>query len=244
MNAFGPYASYTEVEFAQFGEGGLFLVTGDTGAGKTTIFDAITFALFNKTSGMDREVNTLRSDYAKETEETFVELTFSHKGRIYELYRSPQYERLKKNGTGFTTKTAKAELRREPDTPIEGTKQVNEAIEDLLRINYEQFKQISMIAQGEFREVLNADSKKRGEILQKIFSTEGYKKMGNFMEERYKKAHGGMAELFRSIEQDFDGIWYDEDSSYVDEIEEEKRKDQAEHTQYQIEHKINLLKKT
>ena len=242
MNAFGPYASYTEVEFAQFGEGGLFLVTGDTGAGKTTIFDAITFALFNKTSGMDREVNTLRSDYAKETEETFVELTFSHKGRIYELYRSPQYERLKKNGTGFTTKTAKAELRREPDTPIEGTKQVNEAIEDLLRINYEQFKQISMIAQGEFREVLNADSKKRGEILQKIFSTEGYKKMGYLMEERYKKAYGGMAELFRSIEQDFDGIWYDEDSSYVDEIEEEKHKDQAEHTQYQIEHKINLLK--
>ena len=241
MNAFGPYASKIEVEFEQFGEGGLFLITGDTGAGKTTIFDAITFALFNKTSGTDREVNTLRSDYAKESEDTFVELTFSHMGRIYQIFRSPQYERLKKNGTGVTRQPAKAEFRREPDTPIEGTKQVDEAVEQLLKINYEQFKQISMIAQGEFREVLNADSKKRGEILQKIFSTEGYKKMGFLMEERYKKAYGEMADLFRSIDQYFDGVRYDENSAYAEEIEEEKKKGNSEHTQYQINRKIELL---
>lgn len=241
MNAFGPYASSESVEFNQFGEGGLFLITGDTGAGKTTIFDAITFALFNKTSGMDREINTLRSDYANEKEETFVELTFSHMGRIYQIYRSPQYEKLKKNGTGVTTKTAKARLVREPDTPIEGTKQVNEAVEDLLKINYDQFKQISMIAQGEFREVLNADSKKRGEILQKIFSTGGYKKMGSIMELRYKKAYGEMADIFRSINQYFDGIQYAEDSKFVSAIEEQKKMLHTDRTQYQIEHKTQIL---
>lgn len=241
MNAFGPYASNAKVEFDKFGEGGLFLITGDTGAGKTTIFDAITFALFNKTSGMDREINTLRSDYANEKEETFVELTFSHMGRIYQIYRSPQYEKPKKNGTGVTTKTAKARLTREPDTPIEGTKQVNEAVEDLLKINYDQFKQISMIAQGEFREVLNADSKKRGEILQKIFATEGYKEMGYLMEQRYKKAHGEMADIFRSIDQYFDGIQYAEDSKLAPAIEEQKMVMHTDRTQYHVERKMKIL---
>lgn len=241
MNAFGPYASKAEVEFESFGEGGLFLITGDTGAGKTTIFDAITFALFNKTSGTEREINTLRSDYAKENEDTYVELTFSHMGRVYQINRSPQYEKVKKNGAGFTTKTAKARMLREPDTPIEGTRQVNEAVEDLLKINYDQFKQISMIAQGEFREVLNADSKKRGEILQKIFSTEGYKKMGFLMEQRYKKAYGEMADLLRSIDQYFDGIQYDESSRYVAAIEEQKKLIHSDRSRYKMDDKIRVL---
>lgn len=241
MNAFGPYASRAEVEFDQFGSGGLFLITGDTGAGKTTIFDAITYALFNKTSGTDREVNTLRSDFANAKDETFVELTFSHMGRTYQIYRSPQYERPKRSGEGFVTQTAKAKFLREPDTPVEGVKQVNEAIEDLLKINYDQFKQISMIAQGEFREVLNADSKKRGEILQKIFSTEGYKKMAFLMEQRHKKAFGEMADIFRSIDQYYDGIQYDESSEHFFAIEEQKNLINEERSQYQIEKKTSLL---
>lgn len=241
MNAFGPYASSAEVDFEKFGEGGLFLITGDTGAGKTTIFDAITFALFNKTSGLDREIVTLRSDYANPKEDTYVELTFSHMGRMYQILRSPQYERAKQRGEGTTTQTAKARLIREPDTPIEGTKQVNEAVEDLLRINYDQFKQISMIAQGEFREVLNADSKKRGEILQKIFSTESYKKMGFLMDQRAKKAYGEMADIFRSIDQYFDGIQYDGESVHKSDIEAQKKITHSEKTQYKIENKTNLL---
>lgn len=240
MSAFGPYASTAEVAFDRFGEGGLFLITGDTGAGKTTVFDAITFALFHRTSGTDREVNTLRSDFATGKEETFVEFTFSHGGRIYQIYRSPQYERAKARGKGFTTKTAKAKLLREPEEPIEGIKQVNEAVENLLRINYDQFKQICMIAQGEFREVLNADSKKRGEILQKIFSTEGYKKMAVLMEQRYKKAHGEIKELLRSVDQYFDGIEYEESSAYAQAIQEEKKHLYAD-SHYQLEDKTNLL---
>lgn len=237
MNAFGPYASYTEVDFAALGEKGLFLITGNTGAGKTTIFDAITFALFHRTSGTDREITTLRSDYAKASEETYVELTFSHMGREYCIHRSPQYERQKKTGQGTVLQTAKAKLFREPDTPIEGVKQVNEAVEDLLRINYDQFKQISMIAQGEFREVLYADTKKRGEILQKIFATEGYKKMAYLMENRRKETYGQMMDTLKSIDQYFAGIQYEETSQYAEKIKELKG------TQYQIEEKAGVLEK-
>lgn len=243
MTAFGPYASTVEIDFRRFGEGGLFLVTGDTGAGKTTIFDGITFALFHKTSGLDREVTNLRSDYASEQEETSVEFSFSHGGREYQIIRSPQYERPKKRGTGFVNKPAKAVLLREPDTPIEGVKQVNEAVEAILRISYDQFKQISMIAQGEFREVLNADSKKRGEILQKIFATEGYKKMGFLMEQRYKKAYGDMADLYKSIDQFFAEIQYEESSAYGEAISQEKKNGYGDKNHYRIDQKTGLLEK-
>lgn len=242
MNAFGPYAEREEIPFERFGEGGLFLVTGNTGAGKTTVFDGITYALFNKTSGMDRGINTLRSDFAKESEDTFVEFTFSHMGRTYQIYRSPSYMRKKKRGTGYTPKESKARLIRKPDTPIEGTAQVTEAVEELLKINYNQFKQISMIAQGEFREVLNADPQKRREILQKIFSTEGYEKMGYLMEQRYKKSSGEMYNLYRSIDQYFDGIQYDDSSSCIWQITDQKKLNQSDKQQYQIEPKIQILK--
>jgi len=237
MNAFGPYAAMEEVDFEKLGEKGLFVITGNTGAGKTTIFDAITFALFHRTSGTDREITTLRSDFAKVTEETYVELTFCHMGRTYRIYRSPQYDRPKKTGQGFVTQTAKAKLFREPDTPIEGVKQVNEAVEALLRINYDQFKQISMIAQGEFREVLYADTKKRGEILQKIFATEGYRKMAYIMDSRRKETYGQMQDTLKSIDQYFTGIQCEEDSEFADEV---KRLKDA---QYQLEEKVAVFEK-
>lgn len=237
MNAFGPYAALEEVNFEELGEKGLFLITGNTGAGKTTIFDAITFALFHRTSGMDREITTLRSDYAKSSEETYVELTFSHMGKEYRIYRSPQYDRPKKNGQGFVTQTAKAKLFREPETPIEGVKQVNEAVEAILRINYDQFKQISMIAQGEFREVLHADTKKRGEILQKIFATEGYRRMAFIMDQRRKESYGKMQDTLKSIDQYFAGIQYENGSEYTKEI------DRLKETQYQLDEKVDVFEK-
>ncbi len=244
MSAFGPYASRAEVDFEVFGDKGIFLVTGDTGAGKTTIFDAITFALFNKTSGMDREVNTVRSDFADVKDETFVEFTFSHMGREYKIVRHPAYTVSKVKGTGEITKTskaAKADFIRFPDTPISGTRQVNEAVEELLRINYDQFKQISMIAQGEFRKVLNADPKTRGEILQKIFLTNGYEKMGFIMENRSKAAHGELANIFRSIDQYFETVECGGDNSLNTELKELKQASASGKSQYFVEKKIKLI---
>ena len=241
MHAFGPYAAKAEVDFQQFGDKGIFLITGDTGAGKTTIFDAITFALFNKTSGSEREVVSLRSDFASGSEETYVELTFSHMGRLYKIYRSPQYQKPKKNG-GFTNKPAKATLWREPDTPVEGTKAVNEAVEELLRIDYDQFKQISMIAQGEFRKVLNADSKSRGEILQKIFGTAGYKRMGYLVYERYEKAYGGLADLYKSLDQYFEGVIWEEEGPLADAIAAQLALSKEGRGKYQIMQRLELLR--
>ncbi|MBR3786666.1 MAG: SMC family ATPase [Firmicutes bacterium] len=240
MNAFGPYAARAEVDFSQFGDKGIFLITGDTGAGKTTIFDAITFALFNKTSGAEREVGSLRSDFAADNEETFVELTFSHMGREYRIFRSPKYQKPKRNG-GMTDKPAKAALYREPDEPVEGTKAVTDAVEELLRIDYDQFKQISMIAQGEFRKVLNADPNSRGEILQKIFGTGGYKRMGFLMRERFDKAYGGLADLYKSLDQYFDGIRWTDESPFAEAISQQLTLSKEGRGKYQIEQRLALL---
>ena len=243
LSAFGPYAGKAVVDFNKLGEKGLFLVTGDTGAGKTTIFDAISFALYNKTSGNVREISSLRSDYADGDADTYVKFEFSHMGRNYTITRSPQYERLKKRGEGYTTSNARAVLTREPDAPIEGTNNVDNAVVDLLRINYDQFKQISMIAQGEFRAVLNAKTEDRRKILQKVFSTEGYRKMGIIMDERYRSRESELKNLYRSINQHFDGIQYDEESYLIEEIRELKARQKENPESYQIEDRKALLKK-
>ncbi len=241
LQAFGSYVNRTEIPFESFGKKGLFLITGDTGAGKTTIFDAITYALFNQTSGTDRGAYTIRSDYADEKKETYVELTFSHQGREYQIFRSPQQVLVKKNGEGTTDKPAKAKLLREPDPPLEGPKAVDKAILALLSIDYIQFKQICMIAQGEFREILNTDAKTRGEILQKLFATEGYQKMAAIMGERFKKSSEAAAELLRSIRQEFDHVLYEEDSQYREAIEAEREDSSEDTLHYQTNRKAELL---
>lgn len=242
LSAFGPYAGKVTVDFDKLGEQGLFLVTGDTGAGKTTIFDAISFALYNKTSGNIREISSLRSDYADADSETYVKFSFSHMGRVYTITRSPQYQRPKKRGDGFTTSNPKAILEREPDAPVEGTNNVDNAVVELLRINYDQFKQISMIAQGEFREVLNAKTDERRKILQKIFSTEGYRKMGLIMDERYRTKESELKNLYRSINQHFEGIQYDKESYLIDKINEFKKQQKNNPEAYQLEDRKALLK--
>ena len=173
MSAFGPYANTVEVPFESFGEGGLYLVTGDTGAGKTTIFDAITFALYGESSGKVRESSMLRSDYANPTQKTQVCLTFSYKGEIYKVERTPQYERVKARGGEGTTKEAATATLIYPDGKVlTGVKPVTTAITELIGIDSKQFAQIVMIAQGDFLELLLADTMKRSAIFRKIFNTE------------------------------------------------------------------------
>ena len=176
MSAFGPYADRTpEIDFERFEDRGLFLIAGDTGAGKTTIFDAICFALYGEASGSHRDTKNLRSEYAKEGTECFVEFTFSHQGRQYRIRREPSYERRKQRGEGFITVSEKAVLYCEDKVPTEGKKEVDSAVEELLHIDSHQFKQIAMIAQGEFWDLLNAKTEERTEILRTIFMTEGYR---------------------------------------------------------------------
>ncbi|MCR5508073.1 MAG: SMC family ATPase [Lachnospiraceae bacterium] len=175
MSAFGPYAGEVPpIDFTQFEDKGLFLISGDTGSGKTTIFDAICFALYGKTSGTYRNEKNLRSEYAKESTESFVDLYFSHQGREYHVWRRPEYERKKMRGTGTISVPENAILYSDDGPLAEGKSQVNEAIKELLHIDEKQFKQIAMIAQGEFWALLNAKTDERTKILRTIFRTSGY----------------------------------------------------------------------
>ncbi len=148
MSGFGPYAEITEIDFERIGKQGLFLITGDTGAGKTTIFDAITFALYGEASGEVRDVAMFRSKYAKEDVPTFVKLTFLYRGKKYSVKRNPEYLRKKERGEGYTSQKAEAELIYPDDRPpVTKTKEVTKAITELLGLDYSQFTQIAMIAQ-------------------------------------------------------------------------------------------------
>lgn len=172
ISAFGPFAEKIEIPFSKFGDGGLFLVSGDTGSGKTTIFDAICFALFGEMSGTNRGIDTIRSDFANPNTKTYVELTFLHRDKEYRIIRNPAYPRPKKNGEGTTMEVAEASLFCQNETLSTGFLQVKKAIEDLLCVDLKQFKQIAMIAQGEFLKLLYAESSERGAIFRKVFHTD------------------------------------------------------------------------
>ena len=177
LSAFGPYASKIELDLAKLGENAVYLITGDTGAGKTTIFDAITFALFGKPSGDIRDVKTLRSEYAKEEIETYVELDFIYHGEEYHIYRRPEYSytHIQKNGEiKQRSKSADAYLILPNGERIVKPTEVTKQVEQLLGMKRDQFRQIAMIAQGSFLEILNADTKERGKLFEKVFITSKY----------------------------------------------------------------------
>ena len=161
MSAFGPYAGSTEVDFSRLGERGLYLITGDTGAGKTTIFDAITFALYGEPSGETREASMLRSKYADAATPTFVELVFVLRGQEYRVRRNPEYSRPKARGEGFTVQKSDAELTLPDGHVITRQKEVNQRIIKILGIDRSQFTRIAMIAEGDFRKLLFASTEER-----------------------------------------------------------------------------------
>ena len=177
LSAFGPYASKVELDLSKLGENGVYLITGDTGAGKTTIFDAITFALFGKPSGDIRDVKTLRSEYANEEIETYVELDFIYHDEEYHIYRRPEYTytHVQKNGeVKQRSKAADAYLILPNGDRIVKPTEVTKQVEQLLGMKRDQFRQIAMIAQGSFLEILNADTKERGKLFEKVFMTSKY----------------------------------------------------------------------
>ncbi|MBD5384069.1 MAG: SMC family ATPase, partial [Ruminococcaceae bacterium] len=193
MTAFGSYAQRTELDFTRLGTEGLYLITGDTGAGKTTIFDAITFALYGAPSGEFRRTEMMRSRSAAEDEPTAVELVFDCRGKQYTVMRSLAYQRKKKRGGGTTFEPARS-LLTFPDgrKPLEKDGEVTAKITEILGINESQFKQIIMLAQGDFRKMLFAKSTERQEIFRKLLDTEIYKL---FQQKIKEKADNSVKEL-------------------------------------------------
>lgn len=223
ISAFGPYGeTMPEICFEQFERQGLFLISGDTGAGKTTIFDAVSFALYGESSGKYRDTSNLRSDYAKPGVESFVDFYFSHQGKAYHVYRQPAYVREKKKGEGTTTQDEKAVLYCGDDVPVEGKAKVDKAVRELLHIDVNQFKQIVMIAQGEFRELLNADTDARTEIFRTIFMTDGYRKIGERLKSRRNANGKGKDAAEQSILQYFADGEAGEDSAFGARLQEMK----------------------
>ena len=175
LSAFGPYASQTTLDLEKLGKGGLYLITGDTGAGKTTIFDAITYALYDHSSSGIREGSMLRCKYADNKTPTFVELEFEVHGVRYMVRRNPEYQRPKARGEGMTTEKADATLTY-PDTrpPVTKAKDVTAAVQEIIGLDYNQFSQIVLIAQGQFTKLLNASTEERSRIFRKLFRTQRY----------------------------------------------------------------------
>lgn len=174
MSAFGPYAGEVTLDMQKLGKSGIYLITGDTGAGKTTVFDAISYALYGEASGNYRENTTLRSKYASADTPTFVELEFEYNNEIYKINRNPEYPRPNKRGEGFTKQNANAELVMPDGSVITKIKEVSAKVEEIIGINKNQFSQIAMIAQGDFRKLLNCETNERSKIFRKIFKTEPY----------------------------------------------------------------------
>ena len=211
MSAFGPYAGVQMLDMAQLGAEGLYLVTGDTGAGKTTIFDAICYALYDEPSGASRDARMMRSTYADVDTDTYVELTFDHMGKTYRVKRNPSYERRKKKGEGTTLQDAAAELYLPDDSVIANRTKVNSYLQELLGVDREQFSQISMLAQGEFKELLVAESGDRQKIFSKLFHTSRYFVLQKRLQDETRKLQSERDDMKKSIEQYISGIVFGED---------------------------------
>ena len=202
LSAFGPYAGETEVDFSRFGEDGLFLIAGDTGAGKTTIFDAISFALYGEASGgrERRRSKTFRSDYAPARAETYAELTFRHRDETWRIRRNPEYERPKKSGEGTTVQAANALLTNlDTGEVLEGLSEVNGKVYELLGLTQGQFTQTVMIAQGDFLKILNASSDDRRALFQKLFNTSIYADLQRRLQEMNAACNREKEDLDRRI---------------------------------------------
>ncbi len=208
MNAFGSYANETRIDFARLGESGLYLIAGDTGSGKTTLFDAICYALYGMASGEARsDARALRNESADEQTRAFVSLSFSHAGETYQIERGMAYKRRSARGSALVSEDDSAVLTLRDGRKIEGRKRVNEKIESVLGVGYEHFSKIIMIAQGDFNKLLMAGTNEREPILRAIFQTGVYanfqKRLSDYAkaaEREYLPAKAELVSLFSQAE--------------------------------------------
>jgi DNA repair protein SbcC/Rad50 len=243
MSAFGSYAGEETVDFRDV-DHGIFLITGDTGAGKTTIFDAITYALYDRTSGGKRDGEMMRSQYAGETLRTFVELQFIYRDEIYTIIRSPRQERISKrrNKEGEITKTIDApsvELIMPDGTSFRGKiKETNQKIIDIIGLDVDQFTQIAMLAQGEFLKLLHAPSKERKEIFAKIFNTRIYWRIEEELKNRSKQIYGRLEDNRKDILREMENVRWVENSTI-----EEQWKEMPHFMESDSDRQVDLIKK-
>ena len=222
MSAFGPYASVVTIDFTSFGHQGLYLISGDTGAGKTTVFDAITFALYGEASGTNRDSGMFRSQYADPKTPTYVKLEFEYDGKTYLIERNPAYERPKERGEGTTVQNANAALLLPEGSPVTGLKNVDARIHDILGIDRVQFSQIAMIAQGDFMKLLFSKTDERQKIFRKIFKTDLYVRLQEALKNDANEISGLCKAERTGINQYIQGIECTDDSTLSARVAEAK----------------------
>ena len=210
MSAFGPYADEVMIDMTKLGDKGLYLVTGDTGAGKTTIFDAITFALYGEASGSMRLPDMFRSKYADGSVATFVELEFLYQNEVYTVRRNPEYMRPAKRGEGMTPQKAEASLIYPDGRIITKVKDVTVAITELLGLDKSQFTQIAMIAQGDFLKLIMAKTEERSKIFREIFKTKPYLGLQEKLRSNANALKVEYDDLYKSVAQYIKGIKVEE----------------------------------
>ncbi len=214
IEGFGPFGGVEDIDFNNISKEGLFLITGVTGSGKTSIFDAISFALFGEASGSIRGIGSFRSGYAKLENKTDIKLDFYHRGREYSITRNPDYPRPKKKASGadnITMQGKDASMYMPDGRVITGFRQVTEEVVELLGVNAEQFKQISMIAQGEFVAMLNSSSDKRSDIFRKVFNTHRFKNMEDKLSDLRNKSYYVCEDDKKAINQYMSGVRFVEE---------------------------------
>ena len=222
ISAFGPYAGTISLDLEELGTNGLYLITGDTGAGKTTIFDAITFALYGEASGDNRESSMFRSKYATSDTLTEVELVFSCGDKIYRIKRNPDYERPKNRGEGFTIQKADAELHCPDGRVVTKVREVNAAVNEILGIDRNQFMQIAMLAQGDFLKLLLATTEDRKSIFRKIFKTQPFKQLQEALKEESLNLNKSCEGLRAGLKQDINRMSADPTNVLYIEVEKAK----------------------
>ena len=218
ISAFGPYADRIILDLDQLGTSGLYLITGDTGAGKTTIFDTITYALYGEASGSQRQPSMFRSKYAAENTPTEVILTFTCFDRQYTVRRNPEYLRPKTRGEGMTTQKADAELTLPDGTILTKPKEVDAKIKEILAIDRSQFLQIAMIAQGDFLKLLLASTEERKKIFRQLFQTKHFYELQEKLKQHSGTLHDKCTAARNSLEQYVGGILCDAASPFTQKV--------------------------